>query len=249
MKPKGKKGHWHEGVFGLLYETISWNLMCRTNTTAHIMLQHIEWGQDCMIIEITRSKSDQSGTGKGNTKHIYANAANPLVCTILAMAVYLWAVPRDTKQHLLFQGSSQDDRFTKLLHKVNACDDNSSLGLVKKRIGSHSNRKGPVTYCFQYESVSAIQVYLRAGWSIGAVQDRYIMCGAGGDENVGRVVALLDVHSEQFGLLPPHFKSTEIELLNKIGWNNIYKGYDICQIVSKLVFLIYWLHYVITING
>jgi hypothetical protein len=34
--------------------------------------------------------------------------------------------------------------------------------------------------------MSAVAVYLRAGWSLGNVQDRYIFSGAGSDQVVGR---------------------------------------------------------------
>ena len=43
--------------------------------------------------------------------------------------------------------------------------------------------------------VSAVAVYLRAGWSIGNTQDRYIFSGAGSDQIVGRAVCGLPIQS------------------------------------------------------
>ena len=71
-----------------------------------------------------------------------------------------------------------------------------------------------------------MQVYLRAGWSLGNVQDRYIIAGAGGDQLVGRAVSGLPVHDQKFTVLPPHFKSSDIEYLTSFGWENILEGYE-----------------------
>lgn len=48
-------------------------------------------------------------------------------------------------------------------------------------------------------------VILRAGWSLGGVQDRYIRFAGAGDMFVGRCVAGNSLHSQDFSYLPPHF--------------------------------------------
>ena len=48
-------------------------------------------------------------------------------------------------------------------------------------------------------------IYLRAGWSLGPVQNRYIFQGPGGDQFVGRAAAGLNVNKAEFAQLPPHF--------------------------------------------
>lgn len=67
-------------------------------------------------------------------------------------------------------------------------------------------RKGGATYalCFP-NGPTAVAVYLRAAWSLGATQQRYIFMGDGGDQFVGRVLAGLPFNSVNFGTLPPHF--------------------------------------------
>jgi hypothetical protein len=52
---------------------------------------------------------------------------------------------------------------------------------------------------------SAVQVFLRAGWSLGNVQDRYLFAGAGGDQLTGRVLCGLPFNDSLFASLPPHF--------------------------------------------
>lgn len=77
-----------------------------------------------------------------------------------------------------------------------------------------------------FPEVSAPQLYLRAGWSLGNVQDRYLFAGAGGDQIVGRIVSGLPLTGESFSVLPPHFSPESLEVLREVGWVNILEGYD-----------------------
>lgn len=56
--------------------------------------------------------------------------------------------------------------------------------------------------------ISAVQVYLRAGWSLGNVQDRYIFAGPGGDQLVGRAVCGLPIDGNVY-----EFELFDIEVL------------------------------------
>ena len=54
-------------------------------------------------------------------------------------------------------------------------------------IGTHSFRKGIATFLSGSPgSPTAIAIYLRARWSLGPVQSRYILEGEGGDQVCGR---------------------------------------------------------------
>jgi hypothetical protein len=74
--------------------------------------------------------------------------------------------------------------------------------------------------------ISAVQVYLRAGWSLGNVQDRYIFAGAGGDQLVGRAVSGLPTNDQNFSILPPHFSQETLLYLSEFGWEKILIGYE-----------------------
>ncbi|ETV66759.1 hypothetical protein, variant 3 [Aphanomyces astaci] len=50
-----------------------------------------------------------------------------------------------------------------------------------------------------------VMVWLRACWSLGGVQGRYIFEGSGGDQFEGRAATGLNVNDVEFGALPPHF--------------------------------------------
>src|SRR5690606_9474769 len=46
-------------VFALAYATLSWNLMCRTNNTESLCLDHLSWSGDSMTVYFGRMKNDQ----------------------------------------------------------------------------------------------------------------------------------------------------------------------------------------------
>ena len=86
--------------------------------------------------------------------------------------------------------------------------------------------QGSVSYVLMSCLVTAVQVFLRAGWSLGNVQDRYIFAGAGGDQVVGRAVSGLPTTTVEFSTLAPHFSSEDATTLNSIGWENIIPNFD-----------------------
>ena len=99
------------------------------------------------------------------------------------------------------------DRFTKWLSKtLEQCKDAIlALGLIFTELGSHSFRKGIATSLANNPGgPAAINIWLRAGWSLGSVQSRYIFEGAGGDQFVGRAATGLSTSDPDFAILPPH---------------------------------------------
>jgi len=71
----------------------------------------------------------------------------------------------------------------------------------------HSIRKGASSYVSGGSTCAPPQVAtnLRAGWSMGGVQDTYLRYEAAGDQYVGRVVSGLPISSPKFSALPPQF--------------------------------------------
>lgn len=225
-EPQSKKFNWAEGIFSWAFFIFCWNLMCRSASVGKIMFQHCDWKDDHLVITFAKHKGDQDGEGLGNVKAVYANAVNPSICPLLALAVLIFTSHRgaDAKEQQIF-GRNSEDRFTKILQKILSFF-GEQLSTDKKDIGTHSTRKGVVSYVLSLCGIVAVQVYLRAGWSLGNVQDRYIVAGAGGDEVVGRAACGLSITTKAFSVLPPHFPP-EIELmLNSIGWSNILTRYD-----------------------
>ena len=235
--PVGRKGTWAQGIYGWAFMTISWNLMARGDSVRNIMLQHVNWKNDCMTITFALHKGDATGEGLGNEKHVYANTYNPQICPILAMSLLVFTCHRggNVVEQGLFAGCNSDGRFGKMLAAVIAELPQNILGAAPEDIGTHSSRKGSTSYCLEFVVISAVQVYLRAGWSLGDVPDRYIFAGAGGDQIVGRAVCGLPINSKEFGVLPPHFSAEDIALLNDIGWQHILEGYSNYPVVPYLL--------------
>jgi hypothetical protein len=111
---------WHLIMFSWLFLTLCWNLIGRSASVGNIMLQHIDWCEDCLKIKLAKHKGDQTGEGLGNDKYIYANALNPSICSILALSVYIFTKYRgnNVKRQQLFDGEDSEGRFGKALQTI-----------------------------------------------------------------------------------------------------------------------------------
>jgi hypothetical protein len=125
----------------------------------------------------------------------------------------------------LFEGRMQSARFchalANLLDKLTPAE-RSTLGNIGNEadISSHSVRKGSATYCSSFiGGPSWISLFLRAGWSLGNVQDRYLKHSEGNDQFAGRLLSgspyyITSGNTYHFAQLPPHFDdSIKEELL------------------------------------
>ncbi|KAH9116292.1 hypothetical protein LEN26_012899 [Aphanomyces euteiches] len=202
-----------------------WNLNARAASVASIRLDNMSWEGDALLVPFGRTKNDQEGTSC-SPKHVYANPSCPWICPILSLSllVFTRGMPTSGSTTLLL-GSNSQERFSKWLAKISAAygDDIASMGPTATEVGTHSFRKGVAS------SVSgspggpqSVSVWLRAGWSLGNVQGRYIFEGSGGDQFVGRAAAGLNMNSSDFGVLPPHFKGSP---LSPQDWEKILPGY------------------------
>ena len=76
-------------------------------------------------------------------------------------------------------------------------------------IGSHSICIGAATYCCAgvHPGPLIVSVYLRAGWTIGRVKERYLKYENVGDELVGQTLTGIPPTSCEFGISPVYFIS------------------------------------------
>ena len=84
---------------------------------------------------------------------------------------------------------------------------------------------------------AAINIWLRAGWSLGSVQSRYIFEGAGGDQFVGIAATGLSTCDPDFAILPPHFNTTKGPVISVQEWKDILPGYETYYPLTFLVAL------------
>jgi hypothetical protein len=268
LKPDKTKEHYHnynQTIFAWPYLTLQWNLMCRSNTVAKLMLEHISWEGDCMLVNITKHKTDQEGV-KSFKRHIYANPFQPSICPILSLAVRIFCTSypkaynnneeeKDMKvSSKLFEGKKQRDRYCRILRvvlKELSNDEVNEVGVKVNKLGTHSIRKGSTSYCSgMVAGPSPVQIYLRAGWSIGNVQDRYLFNGTGGDQYTGRVISGLPNTTTDFIALPPHFSQDSDKTFSKEFWTAILPEYskfptafrEVCiYLLASIVFHYTWL--------
>ena len=152
----------------------------------------------------------------------------PEICCILSMAVLVFSSHRTSglSEQQFFIGKDPEARFHKILFKVlQTIPNHIDLGASRSELASHSNRKGASTYLLALCFINTAQVYLRAGWSLG-VQDRYVIAGPGGDQLIGRAVSGLPIDGNDFSILPPHFSTADLIILNEMGFQNILDGYE-----------------------
>jgi hypothetical protein len=207
---------------------LCWNLIARCVSVGSLMYNHISWVDDAMVIVFPLHKGDQEGT-RSLPKHVYANTAEPSICPILSFAIYVFTrgYDREGSKTNIFHNESES-RFSKWLAKI--CADNETLlrnqGVDISMIGTHSFRKGIATFLSGTPGgPTAINIYLRAGWSLGPVQSRYILEGEGGDQVCGRAATGLPLTDVSFANLPAHFL-TEEDGITSEEWEQILPGYS-----------------------
>ena len=59
---KGMLRPWKISIFGWSFETMSWNILGRCSNVHSLMLEHIDWAEDCLMVCIPSHKGDKSGT-------------------------------------------------------------------------------------------------------------------------------------------------------------------------------------------
>ena len=139
----------------------------------------------------------------------------PEICPFVAIGMHLLTTTFRTNEssQLLFEGCNAAGTFSKWLKKSLHDDtlDKSLLGALVEDLGTHSIRKGVVTYVLSFPGgPSSVAAYLRANWSLGPVQMRYIFEGEGTDQMVGRTASGLPLTGLEFATLPPHFQTYKI---------------------------------------
>lgn len=105
--------------FAWSFFTLCWNLFARANSVANIMLPHMSWRDDSLIVVFTQHKGDKEGQHSFG-RHVYANPVHPELCPILALAVLIFSKNHYNTQgrQQLFEGKGPEDRFSDALQKV-----------------------------------------------------------------------------------------------------------------------------------
>ena len=201
-----------DGVFAYCYLVLTWNLCCRAKSTSKILFKDMRWTTfDSFEVFFAHTKGDQLGDEAKYSRHCYANPVDVIVSPVFAVSLYLtccFQTEQMSHDHL-FPGTRQYDRFSEILqrclheHSVEV----AAMGLEDGDIGTHSIRKGAVSYVSSLPGgPPGAAICIRAGWTMGRVKDIYMRYVSAGDEFVGRCLSMLPLLSSKFGASPPHFK-------------------------------------------
>jgi hypothetical protein len=189
---------------GHLYFVLSWNLICRSDSTAHLAYSCIGWTQDCLRIQIPKSKALQQGANRGENHEfsVYANPFQPQICPLLALALHVLSQDTVPRTKLLFKEKSEQDRFATWFAAVWAGMD----PMKTANVGPQSTRKGSISHALSFPgSCSAIAAILRGGWTLGGVMPKYVRQMLEGDETVGRLLCGLPAQTADVAILPPRW--------------------------------------------
>ena len=162
-----KRSDHNRGCFAHLFLILCWTLMARSVSVGTIMLDHISWESDALLISTPKHKGDQEGNNC-YPKHVYANPDNPFICPVLSMAIHFFSGGwrREGAKQLLFQGTASESRFGKWLRELVSefKDHLEVIGLLSFEIGTHSFRKGVATFASSCPGgPSTVCIFLRAG--------------------------------------------------------------------------------------
>ena len=251
-----------DGMFGHCYLVLTWNLACRCNNTSRIKFAEIQWSQtfDSFSILFAQTKTDQLGEDAKKPRHIYSNPLHPLVCPVLALAMYLTTCFENdvVPNSALFPGESQDARFSNILQKV--VNDNwnmiSRLGYKRGEIGTHSIRKGASSYLSSIPGgPDSGSISNRAGWSQGRVKDIYIRYVPSGDQFVGRCLSLLPLLATDFASSPPYFVDDTVDWIEPLRQQHFRSvalvpgmGKLTCMCLASIIHHYDWLQNILGVN-
>ena len=188
-----------------------------------------------MVIVFSTTKADQEGKNC-SPKHVFANPQTPEICPILSFGIFLFTsgIRRNGASPIVFSDNinNTEDRFSNWLKTICSVAENLAVlvqyGVDVVEVGTHSFRKGVAEFLSgMVGGASPISIYLRAGWSLGPVQSRYILEAQGGDQLCGRAATGLDITTPEFASLPPHFNNQNGAIVLTVAeWNEILPGYS-----------------------
>jgi hypothetical protein len=164
-----------------LFHLLCWNLMARSINVADLTYSHISMNGDCLAIKFSHDKTHAEGDNL--IRNVYANPVQPSVCVFLGFGLQILTTPPEVVAGLAMRVfcASGESSFGKWLKTTvvtiatSATDKLRLDGFNLSLCGTHSNRKGSITFSATHpDGPSGISLFLRAGWSLGDVQARYL---------------------------------------------------------------------------
>jgi hypothetical protein len=200
-------------------------LLGRGERVGRLRYQWMSWSDDSMLVKIPTTKSDQSGA-LSYFKRVYANALNPSVCPILALAIEVFS--RDsTVTDRVFPGVNHDvnhaNSFRKFLNKTFGT---SVLGIATCRITNHSAKRSGIMAVSDAEVIQWHNAELRADHKCGVTSNYQTSPAPQQDGIMGRILSCLPFGEAQFNIPPPHFDAKDIAHIALSGIVPQFESYE-----------------------
>ena len=202
-------------IFVWVFSHSMWHLMSRSISVDCLSFHNIKTGcSDSIKFKYDETKADKTGEFV-QEKNCYANPLNPTLCFFLALGCWisLESERLKTTENLFIipgskRGTASQRYCTQLSEMVNRHFEHAKHHLRVSHFNAHGLRKGAGMHASSATTSppSFVSVAARGEWSIGKILDVYFKFAMGGDFYLGRLLALLDPESEDFAILPPHWK-------------------------------------------
>jgi len=181
-----------------------------------LSFHHIKSGaSDSIKFKYDETKADKTGEFV-QEKNCYANPLKPHVCFFLGLGfnwISLNAEQLETMEQLFLNkgamlGTAAQRYCTQLAELVGKHFETAKHYVRLSHFNAHCIRKGSGSHASSASTMppSFVAVAARGEWSIGKILDVYFKFAMGGDQYLGRILALLDPNEDEFAVLPPHWK-------------------------------------------
>jgi len=169
---------------------------------------------DSIKFKFDEKKADKTGEFTQQEKNCYANPFTEHLCYFLSLGCWISLNAKrlaSTEKLFLSPGAKNgiaSQRYcTQLSEMVMRHKDVARCHLCLSHFNAHGLRKGSGSHASSATILppSFVAIAERGEWSIGKILDIYFKFALGGDQYLGRILALLDPHHESFSILPPHW--------------------------------------------
>ena len=216
-------------VFVWVFSLAMWHLMSRSISIDSLAFHNIKSGtSDSIKFKFDETKADKTGEFT-QEKKCYANPLSAHLCYFLSLGCWISSnAKRLASTEKLFlspgtkNGSASQRYCTQLSEMVMRHQDVAKNHLRLSHFNAHGLRKGSGSHASSATTLppSFVAVAARGEWSIGKILDVYFKFALGGDQYLGRILALLDPNTESFSILPPHWTNP--------AHLSIFRGINIC---------------------
>jgi hypothetical protein len=192
-----------------------WHLMSRSISIDSLAFHNIKSGtSDSIKFKFDETKADKTGEFT-QEKNCYANPLAAHLCYFLALGCWISLNAErleSTEKLFLLPGAkngSASQRYCNQLSEIVLRHEDIAKNFLRlSHFNGHGLRKGSGSHASSATTLppSFVSVAARGVWSIGKILDVYFRFAMGGDQYLGRILALLDPSKETFSILPPHWK-------------------------------------------